>query len=178
MIGIEGIPMIEEGDDLVSIILNAAHESGVELLAGDILCIAQKIISKSEGMLRDLASIAPSSEAIELAGSTKKDPRMVQLILDESSEILRSKENVIIARHKLGIVGAHAGIDQSNIDHVDGEKALLLPKDPDLSAKRIRAELQRKSGVTDIGVIVTDSHNRPWRTFSYTHLTLPTKRIV
>ena len=68
---------------------------------------------------------------------------MVQLILDESSEILRSKENVIIARHKLGIVGAHAGIDQSNIDHVDGEKALLLPKDPDLSAKRIRSELQK-----------------------------------
>ena len=70
---------------------------------------------------------------------------------------------MIIARHKLGIVGAHAGIDQSNIDHVDGEKALLLPKDPDLSAKRIRAELRRKSGVADIGVIVTDSHNRPWR---------------
>ena len=163
MIGIEGIPMIKEGDDLTSIILDASQECGVELLEGDILCIAQKIISKSEGMLKDLASIAPSSEAIELAGSTKKDPRMVQLILDESTEILRSKENVIIARHKLGIVGAHAGIDQSNIDHVDGEKALLLPKDPDLSAKRIRAELRRKSGVADIGVIVTDSHNRPWR---------------
>ena len=80
MIGIEGIPMIEEGDDLTSIILDASQECGVELLEGDILCIAQKIISKSEGMLRDLSSIAPSSEAIELAGSTKKDPRMVQLI--------------------------------------------------------------------------------------------------
>ena len=82
MIGIEGIPMIKEGDDLTSIILDASQECGVELLGGDILCIAQKIISKSEGMLRDLASIAPSSAAIELAGSTKKDPRMVQLILD------------------------------------------------------------------------------------------------
>ena len=85
-------------------------------------------------------------EAIALAEATQKDPRMVQLILDESTEVLRHKPNVLIVRHKLGIVGAHAGIDQSNIDHQDEEQALLLPKDPDASATQLRDALQQQTG--------------------------------
>ena len=160
--GVPDIPMIEHGNCLSDVILHALEAAGLSLHSGDVVCLAQKIVSKAEGRMVALSGITPGSEALELAQATSKDPRMVQLILDESTEVLRHKPNVLIVRHKLGIVGAHAGIDQSNIDHQAEEHALLLPEDPDASAALLRDELQRSTGV-DLGIVITDSHNRPWR---------------
>ena len=163
VIGLPGIGMIEHGDDLVVAIVDALEHNGLTLEHGDVVCVAQKIISKAEGCLVALNSVEPGESALELAAATQKDPRMVQLILDESSEVMRHKPHVLVVRHKLGFVGAHAGIDQSNVDHSDGEMALLLPKDPDASAAALRDGLQNRYD-TRIGVVVTDSHNRAWRT--------------
>ena len=160
--GVPNIPMIEHGNCLSDVILYALETAGLTLHSGDVVCLAQKIVSKAEGRMVALSGITPSPEALELAQATSKDPRMVQLILDESTEVLRHKPNVLIVRHKLGIVGAHAGIDQSNIDHQTEEHALLLPEDPDASAALLRDELQQSTGV-DLGIVITDSHNRPWR---------------
>ena len=162
VIGVPGLPMVQAGDDLAQLILAALADMGETLTDGDILCVAQKIVSKAEDQLIALADIEASPEAEALAEETDKDPRLVQLILDESDELLRKRPGVLIMRHKLGIVGAHAGIDQSNVDHAGGEKALLLPRDPDASAERLRQALQDASGCA-LGVIVTDSQNRPWR---------------
>lgn len=126
------------------------------------VCVAQKIVSKAEGRLIDLATVTPDEHATELAQQTDKDPRLVQLILDESDEVLRQKPGVLIVRHRLGIVGANAGIDQSNIDHGGGEAALLLPVDPDASAEQLQQALEQATG-KQLAVVITDSHNRPWR---------------
>ena len=160
--GVPDIPMIEHGDCLSDIIISALEAGGLLLHSGDVVCLAQKIVSKAEGRMVALSGITPGPEALDLAQATSKDPRMVQLILDESTEVLRHKPNVLIVRHKLGIVGAHAGIDQSNIDHQAEEQALLLPEDPDASAAMLRDELQKSTGL-DLGIVITDSHNRPWR---------------
>ncbi|MDH3641229.1 MAG: coenzyme F420-0:L-glutamate ligase [Gammaproteobacteria bacterium] len=159
---VPGIPMIEAGDDLAAIISDALRSAELQLVDGDVLCLAQKIVSKAEGQLLPLAAVAPSAEAIELAGETEKDPRLVQLILDESTELMRKKPGVLIMRHRLGLVGAHAGIDQSNIEHGEDENALLLPVDPDASAAALKAALDSAHQV-NVGVIITDSANRPWR---------------
>ena len=159
---IPGMPMVQAGDNLAQQILDALARADVELRTGDIVCLAQKIVSKAEDRQVDLASVEPSSEAQTLAAETDKDPRLVELILQESTDILRKKPGILIVRHKLGLVGANAGIDQSNIDHGDGEAALLLPVDPDASAERLREALFQTTGAT-VGVIITDSHNRPWR---------------
>ena len=148
--------------DLAALVLEACAAEGLSLTSGDIICVAQKIVSKAEGRLIDLAAVTPSAEAATLAAQTDKDPRLVQLILDESTEILRQRPGVLIVRHRLGLVGANAGIDQSNIEHGDGERALLLPVDPDASAAALREAIFETTGVR-VGVIVTDSHNRPWR---------------
>jgi coenzyme F420-0:L-glutamate ligase/coenzyme F420-1:gamma-L-glutamate ligase len=162
MIPIPGVPMVREGDDLTELVYDAIDRADVILQDGDIVCVAQKIVSKAEGRLVALSSVTPSERAVELAAETDKDPRLVQLILDESTEVMRKKPGVLIVRHKLGLVGAHAGIDQSNIDHGAEECALLLPEQPDESAARLKLGLEAKSDVT-LGVIITDSHNRPWR---------------
>ncbi|MCY4128548.1 MAG: coenzyme F420-0:L-glutamate ligase [Gammaproteobacteria bacterium] len=159
---IEGLPLFEEGDDLTSIFLDHLHRSNLELLDGDILAIAQKVISKVEGRLIDLTRVEPSAAATELAEEVEKDPRIVELILQESTDIVRKKTGVLIVRHRLGHVGANAGIDQSNIEHGEEGSALLLPLDPDLSASKIQDEIAKKSG-KQIGVLITDSANRPWR---------------
>lgn len=159
---IPGVPMVTPGDDLSQLVAQALAAAEVTLVDGDIVCLAQKIVSKAEGQLVALEDVTPSAQAIELAEKTLKDPRMVELILQESSEVMRHKPGVLIMRHKLGLVGAHAGIDQSNVDHSNGEQALLLPKDPDASARQLRKDLAASSGA-NIGVIITDSQNRPWR---------------
>ena len=159
---IHGIGLVAPGDDLPQVLLNALAENDLELVDGDVLAIAQKIVSKAEGRQLALSDVEPSAEAIALAEETEKDPRLVQIILDESTEVLRTKPGVLIMRHRLGLVGAHAGVDQSNIDHGDGDAALLLPLDPDASARAIRARLREATG-RDIGVVITDSANRPWR---------------
>jgi coenzyme F420-0:L-glutamate ligase / coenzyme F420-1:gamma-L-glutamate ligase len=162
VVPVPGMPMVEAGDTLSELILTALKDNDLSLVDGDIVCLAQKIVSKAEGQQVALSSVTPSAQAIELAAETEKDPRMVELILQESSEVLRKKPGVLIMRHRLGLVGAHAGIDQSNVDHSDGEQALLLPADPDASAAQLRADLAAKTG-KQVGVIITDSQNRPWR---------------
>lgn len=159
---VPGLPMIRAGDDLPRLVAQALSRIGLDLADGDVVCIAQKIVSKAEGRAVPLAIVQPGSEAIRLARETDKDPRLVQLILDESTEVMRHRPGVLIVRHRLGFVCAHAGIDQSNIEHGDDECALLLPADPDASAAGLRARLQKETGVS-LGILITDSHNRPWR---------------
>ena len=157
-----GIPLVEPGADLATLVLDALAAQDLEPVPGDILVIAQKIVSKAEGRLVRLADVQPSKRAFELADELDKDPRLVELILRESSEIVRTAPGVIIVRNRQGIIGANAGIDQSNIDHRQGECALLLPDDPDRSAAVLRETLQQRTKTT-LGVIISDSTNRPWR---------------
>lgn len=159
---VPGVPMVQPGDDLPTVVLTALANAGFELTAGDVLVLAQKIVSKAEHRQIALADVVPGADAVALATETDKDPRLVQLILDESTEVLRKKRGVLIVRHKLGLVGANAGIDQSNIDHGDADEALLLPSDPDHSAETLRAAVTKRSGAA-VGVIIADSMNRPWR---------------
>jgi coenzyme F420-0:L-glutamate ligase/coenzyme F420-1:gamma-L-glutamate ligase len=159
---IAGMPMVRPGDDLAALIVAALAAQKLALEAGDVLVVAQKIVSKAEGRQVALASITPSREAIELAKETEKDARLVELILRESTTVLRKKPGVLIVRQRLGLVGAQAGIDQSNIEHDHDGHALLLPEDPDGSARRLRDAIAAKTGVRP-GVIVSDSMNRPWR---------------
>jgi len=156
------LPLVKSGDNLAVLIVEAMGRCFLEAADGDVLVVAQKIVSKSEGRQLRLCDVEPSAEAIKLAGETGKDPRLVELILQESQDIVRQAPGVIIARHRLGFVSANAGIDQSNIEHQEGESALLLPLDPDLSARRLRNGIQRLCG-KKVGVIISDSMNRPWR---------------
>ncbi len=157
-----GMPMVEAGDDLAALIGDALARQSITLTDGDILVVAQKIVSKSEGRLVSLADVTPSAAAVALAAETEKDPRLVELILRESTEVLRKKPGVLIVRHRLGLVGAQAGIDQSNVEHGADDNALLLPEDPDASAAALRSALESHHGVR-LGIIVSDSMNRPWR---------------
>lgn len=159
---IVGIPVVKTDDDLAELIHRAMSVAEISLQDGDILVLAQKIVSLAEGRKVLLDDIQISAAAEELAAKTEKDPRLVELILRESEEVVRSKPGVIIARHRLGLIGANAGIDQSNIDHANGECALLLPEDPDRSARTLRASLRQLTGKI-VGVVISDSMNRPWR---------------
>ena len=159
---LSGIKLVEAGDDLAAIVLDAVAAANERLADGDIIAVAQKIVSKAEGRSVRLRDVQASAQAEELAAKTEKDPRLVQLILNESTHVVRHKPGVLIVRHKLGLVGAHAGIDRSNIAHDDDGSALLLPEDPDASAQRLRQALTETTGRT-LGVLITDSANRPWR---------------
>ena len=159
---LSGIKLVAEGDDLAAILLEAVAAADVRLADGDVVAVAQKIISKAEGRYVHLRDVEASAEAEDLAAKTEKDPRLVQLILDESTQVVRYKPGVLIVRHRLGLVGAHAGIDQSNIHHDEDGSALLLPEDPDASAERLRHALVEATGQA-LGVLITDSANRPWR---------------
>ena len=154
LIPVKGFPLIREGDDLASPI---AREG---LAPRDIVVIAQKVVSKSEGRLVILADVTPSQEAYALAARTEKDPRLVQLVLDESASVLRERPGLLITRHRLGYIMANAGIDASNTGQKDA--VLLLPRDPDRSAQAIATTLKDKTG-HEVGVIITDSWGRPWR---------------
>lgn len=162
VIPVTGLPMVQAGDDLAEQISAALAANDLGLVDGDVVCVAQKVVSKAEGRLLELADVTPSAEAERLARETDKDPRLVELVLQESTEIMRQRVGVLIVRHKLGLVGAHAGIDQSNVEHGEDERALLLPVDPDASAAALRRALMAAHEV-QLGVIITDSHNRPWR---------------
>jgi coenzyme F420-0:L-glutamate ligase/coenzyme F420-1:gamma-L-glutamate ligase len=162
VIGLPGLPMVAPGDSLVELIHQGVVDNNERLQDGDVVCVAQKIVSKAEGQLVRLDDVKPSAAAIQLAVETDKDPRLVELILSESDEVLRKKPGVLIVRHNRGFVMANAGIDQSNVDHADGDQALLLPADPDASAATLREQLQAVSGAS-IGVVIVDSANRPWR---------------
>ncbi len=153
-----GIPMVKLGDDLATLIGEGLARAGLELRLGDVIVVAQKIVSKAEGRTVDLASVTPSARAIELAAEVMKDPRLVELILSESVRVVRSRPNVLIVEHRLGFVMANAGIDQSNVAPQDGvERALLLPLDPDGSAEALRSKLSASA------VVIIDSFGRAWR---------------
>lgn len=156
-----GIPEVRAGDDLAALIAAALERVQLALAAGDVLAVTQKIVSKAEGRLRRLAEVTPSPRAVELAAATRKDPRLVELILAESNAVVRTRPDVLITEHRLGMVLANAGIDRSNVAG-DEDVVLLLPLDPDASARRLRVALEAASGVP-LGVLVTDSVGRAWR---------------
>ncbi len=158
---LRGIPMISEGDDLSYIILQSLNDMQIALQDGDVLVLAQKIISKAEGRLVNLTEVTPTPEAETLAAQTEKDPRLVEMILQESAEVIRAKPGVLVVQHNLGFISANAGIDHSNVAGSD-DWILLLPKDPDASAQKLRREIETAAGV-QVGVLVIDSHGRAWR---------------
>ena len=160
---VPGLPMVKAGDDLAALIADGLARGGLVPRAQDVVVIAQKIVSKAEGRTVELATVTPSPRAVQLAQEVQKDPRLVELILSESSRVVRSRPNVLIVEHRLGFVMANAGIDQSNVAPVDGvERALLLPVDPDGTAERLRAALWQRFGVA-LAVVITDSFGRAWR---------------
>lgn len=159
---LEGLPLIEPSDDLASLLVETFRSNNVSLQSGDILVLAQKIVSKSEGRFRDLAAVSPTDTAEKLAVLSGKDPRHVQAILDESSEVVAHRPGVIVVEHRLGHVMANAGIDRSNVAEHKGDVVLLLPEDPDASALGIKQALDA-AFTTNIGVIVADSVGRAWR---------------
>lgn len=160
---LHGLPRFKAGDDLARSLISSLEAGGLAPAAGDILVVAQKIVSKTEGRLFDLGDVQPSPRAMELAEITGKDARLVELVLGESDEVLRAKRNVIVVAHRLGLVMANAGIDQSNVEAgATAEPVLLLPVDPDASAKRLKDRLDAHFGVP-LGVVVADSIGRAWR---------------
>ena len=158
-----GVKRVRPGDDLCALALDSLAENGETLQDGDILVLAQKIVSKSESRYADLGAVKPSAKALKLAGDVNKDARLVELILGESREIVRHRPGVLIVVHRLGYVLANAGIDASNIDPEYGDDTvLLLPKDPDASAEDLRSKILETTGVK-IGVVINDSLGRAWR---------------
>ena len=157
-----GMPEVEHGTVLGELLVGAVARAGEKILAGDILVIAQKIVSKAEGRMVRLGDITPSLEARDLAQAAEKDPRLVELILRESHAVLRVKPGVIIVEHRLGFVMANAGVDRSNVAAAEEEVALLLPEDPDASARRLRDSVRAVSGL-EVGIVINDSFGRAWR---------------
>jgi len=156
-----GMPLVQVDDDLVELLGQAIAKAGLVLQPGDILAIAQKIVSKSEDREVALADVEAGEQARALGVECEKDPRLVQLILDESMRIVRKRPGAIIVQHRNGIVLANAGIDRSNVDG-NADRVLLLPVDPDGSAQRLREEFESRIGIAP-GVLITDSIGRPWR---------------
>lgn len=157
------IPLVQPGDDICAIIKAGLTEAAIVLQSGDVIVIAQKIISKSENRYVDLAELVPSTQAQELAIVTGKDARHIEAVLSESTEVLRAKKNVMIVAHRLGYVMANAGIDESNIAHIGGPgQVLLLPFDPDKTCGEIKTTLDHEFSVS-VGIIINDSFGRAWR---------------
>lgn len=160
IIPIPSIPQIHPGDDLPSLLLDAIDRAKVGLKNGDIVVMCQKIVSKAEGAIVDLKTIEPSPFAQQIAAMWEKDPRVVEVVLRESSRIVRMKNGVMITETKQGWVCANSGVDESN--SLAEDIVIVLPKDPDASARNLRIAIQERRGVT-IGVIITDTFGRPWR---------------
>ena len=159
-----GLPLVRSGDDLAGLIQTGLQAAGLELEDGDVLVVAQKVVSKVEGRTVNLAEVTPSGRARELARPGEKDPRVVEVILRESRRVVRAERGVLIVEHRLGFVCANAGVDHSNVsgEGEAGEWVLLLPEDPDGSARSLRQVLESWSGKL-LGVLIIDSHGRAWR---------------
>jgi coenzyme F420-0:L-glutamate ligase / coenzyme F420-1:gamma-L-glutamate ligase len=160
-----GLPVIQPGDDLAELISDGIRLKNLDLQDGDIFVITQKIVSKSENRFVNLTGIIASSEAIEVARKTDKDPRFVELVLRESKSILRTRPGALISEHKLGFICANAGIDHSNVQSLGGNSqdwVLLLPENPDRSARKLMDYLEQEFG-RKFGVLIIDSHGRAWR---------------
>lgn len=156
------LPEVLPGSDLAALLAHSLARAGLKLLPSDVLVIAQKVVSKAEGRYVHLADVVPGARARELATVTGKDPRLIELILAESTEVLRAQRGLLIVRHRLGLVMANAGIDRSNVAAGADERVLLLPQDPEASAQALRAALALRVGVA-CGLIISDSFGRPWR---------------
>ncbi len=160
---LKDFPLVEPGDDLAVLIHTALSVTGLELQVGDVLVLAQKIVSKAEDRYVRLAQVQPSAEALDLARRADKDPRQAELILRESSEVVRVRPGVVIVEHRQGYVHANAGIDKSNISiDPDDPRVLLLPEDSDRSAMRLRERLTELCGIAP-QIIINDSAGRAWR---------------
>ena len=160
---LSGVKLVERGDNLGAITVAALRDNRLVPKDGDVLVVAQKIVSKAEGRFVDIATVEPSERAIALAAEVDKDPRFVEVVLSESRRVVRHRPGLLIVEHHLGFVMANAGIDHSNVAAEDGtERVLLLPADPDGSAKALRQHLLSVFGV-GVGVIISDSFGRPWR---------------
>jgi coenzyme F420-0:L-glutamate ligase/coenzyme F420-1:gamma-L-glutamate ligase len=162
---LRGLPLVLPGDDLTAFLLTSIASEGIQLQDGDILVVAQKIVSKVEGRLVNLNSVDVSSKARELALKVDKDPRFVELVLRESRTVLRTRPGTLIVEHQLGFICANAGIDHSNVQGQEGSPddwVLLLPVDPDASAARLRQSLEAAS-TKRLGLMIIDSHGRAWR---------------
>jgi coenzyme F420-0:L-glutamate ligase/coenzyme F420-1:gamma-L-glutamate ligase len=163
LIALIDFPQVASGDDLAVLTAAALTRGALQLRPGDVLVFAQKVISKAEGRRIDLAEVVPGAKALELSQVVQKDPRLVELVLRESRRVVRSARDVLIVEHRLGLIMANAGIDQSNVaDPASGEFALLLPENPDASAARLRDRLHTLTGCAP-GVVIGDSFGRPWR---------------
>ncbi|MEE9265859.1 MAG: coenzyme F420-0:L-glutamate ligase [Gammaproteobacteria bacterium] len=158
---LSGIPAILPGDDVATILAEALDATGLTPRDGDVLVVTHKIISKAEDRYRNLEDVTPSPRALELAAATGKDAALVEVILSESRELLRSRRELIITVHRSGVVMANAGVDRSNVPG-GRERVLLLPEDPDASSAALRVALHERFGV-DIAVVVSDSAGRAWR---------------
>ncbi|HZN25911.1 MAG TPA: coenzyme F420-0:L-glutamate ligase [Burkholderiales bacterium] len=160
---LEGLPEIELGAPLAPLLVQAVERTGSRLETGDVLVVAQKIVSKAEGRRVALSQVKPGARALELARVVQKDARLVELMLSESREVLRARPGVLILEHRLGFVMANAGLDRSNVGSTGDEAcALLLPEDPDASARALRLALRGLSHI-EVGVIINDSFGRAWR---------------
>ncbi len=160
---VPGLPLVTPGDDLAALILDAMDAAGMMLERGDVLVVAQKIVSKAEGRIVALDSVTVSAKARDLAAVVEKDARLVELILSESRRVVRASRNLLIVEHRLGFVMANAGIDQSNVALPAGSPcALLLPLDPDASADSLAAAIAKRAGVRP-AIVINDSFGRPWR---------------
>lgn len=161
MIALRGIPLVQPGDDLSAIVVEALERSDLMLQPQDVLVVASKIVSKAEGRYVALDSVTPSERAVALAAQTQKDPRVVELVLRESTSVSRVAPNVLVVEHRLGFVSANAGIDQSNVEGGD-QRVLLLPVDPDASARQLADKLHARTGIRP-AVVISDTHGRPFR---------------
>lgn len=159
---IQDVPLIHPGDDLAALIAERLEAQGERLQPGDIVVVAQKVVSKAEGRLVKLSQVTPSPQAIELADLVAKDPRHVQAILDDSRAIIRARRGLLVVEQRNGWICANAGVDRSNVAPGDEELIALLPEDADASAARLRSRLGELTGV-EPGVIINDSHGRAWR---------------
>ncbi|HEY7151829.1 MAG TPA: coenzyme F420-0:L-glutamate ligase [Solirubrobacterales bacterium] len=160
LVAVQGLPEIGAGDRIGELIAGAVRTQGGELRGGDVVVVSQKVVSKAEGRVRELSRVKPTDRARELAERLDKDPRLVELILGESTELVRAEGGVLIVETSQGLVCANAGIDASNVSGDD--QVTLLPEDPDASARRIRAELGAVGNAAP-AVVIADSFGRPWR---------------
>lgn len=160
IIPIPGVPQIHPGDDLTALLLKAIDEADIGVKDGDVLVICQKVVSKAEGAVIDLKTIEPSPFAQQTAALWEKDPRMVEVVLRESSRIVRMKNGVVITETKHGWVCANSGVDASN--SYGDDIVIVLPKDPDASARRMRDTIKAQRNAT-VAIIITDTFGRPWR---------------
>lgn len=163
LVALQGVPLVQAGDDLTQIVVEALARSGLSLDEGDVLVVAQKIVSKAEGRMVHLDNVEPSTRAREIARVIDKDPRLVEIILGETREVLRTRAGVIVVEDVRGLVLANAGVDASNVNQDVGDQSvLLLPADPDASAARLRSGLGARTA-RDVGVVINDSIGRAWR---------------